>query len=424
MADNTDQQFVPLYHDIVLTDVGNTHPNPNDVQIPSGSGTSTSAPLTTTDHTHLLQLVNTLVDSRLSALLPVSYPQASPASPVLPPASSAGLDFPTLQQFFAPTVTTATVSYSALPNAALTSNINNNNNGSLAVGNSNAVLTSQSNLFTQPHLFQQQQQINNQHQSELPAIPSKILKQIKNGEFVDFDTLLPSNIGRPNNSAVSLAFDGDGNISFHRNESTIHQFSKKAKVIDLNSWLMAWSRYFQASLVYRPHLVGQMLSYQVYISHLANDYSFSGWYTYDKAFRTFVSNNPTARWDLSNQTLYNLHLMGNKQPSQCYLCQSKDHLAPRCPSSFAAPASASSSFVSHSAPHFSSPRMPPRPGPRPRPPSFPRAQYFQPYPSLRQPFPAPPSSSYPLTALRSPFQSPRRCRRRRRRRRRWIQCPR
>ena len=60
---------------------------------------------------------------------------------------------------------------------------------------------------------QQQQQMNVQSQSDyqLPAVPAKILKQIKNGEFVDFDLLLPSNIGRPTKSTVSLAFDGDGN---------------------------------------------------------------------------------------------------------------------------------------------------------------------------------------------------------------------
>ena len=85
MANNTDQhqQFVPLYNDLALTDVGNTiHPNPNDGQTPSGSGTSTR--LVTTDHVQLLQLVN----SRLSAFLPASNPPASPISPVLPPRAS------------------------------------------------------------------------------------------------------------------------------------------------------------------------------------------------------------------------------------------------------------------------------------------------------------------------------------------------
>eukprot|EP00111_Clytia_hemisphaerica_P020463 TCONS_00060295-protein len=155
------------------------------------------------------------------------------------------------------------------------------------------------------------------------AIPAKILKQIKNGEFIDFDYLLPTNVGRPSNSSVSLAFDGDGNISLQRNElSSSHNqhLSKKAKVMDLNSWLMAWSRYFQASLVYHPHLIHQLLAYQIYIAQLANDYTFFGWYTYDKAFRTLMANNPSARWDIANVTLYNIHLQGQRQPSQCYLC--------------------------------------------------------------------------------------------------------
>lgn len=62
---------------------------------------------------------------------------------------------------------------------------------------------------------------------------------------------------------------------------------------------MAWSIYFQASLVYRPHLVHQLVSY--------NEYPFFGWYTYDKAFRTLITNNPKARWDVSNISLYNMH---------------------------------------------------------------------------------------------------------------------
>ena len=352
----------------------------------------------------LLSMVNTLVDNRLSSVLPSAFTNTSNTAqlpsnlhPDVLSMFQQSLQNNLLQQHppppsAAPVSSTPTLfSAIALHNAhtAVTPGINN---GNLTAGVNNLY----PNLANQQqqHLQQQlnsSQSVQAQSDFQLPAVPAKILKQIKNGEFVDFDLLLPSNIGRPTNSTVSLAFDGDGNISLQKNDSSGQQLTKKAKVIDLNSWFMAWSRYFQASLVYRPHLVHQLVFYQMYIAHLANDYSFFGWYTYDKAFRIFIANNPTARWDVSNISLYNMHLRGHREPSQCYLCQSKDHLASRCPS-FAFPArpSVNQGYTSQLAQQVTpSSRLPSHPGPRPRPPSLPRTRYFQPYPSLRQPFPAP-----------------------------------
>ena len=50
-------------------------------------------------------------------------------------------------------------------------------------------------------------------------------------------------------------------------------------------------------LIYRGHLADQLVKYQVLISQFATNYNFAAWYAYDKAFRTFISNNPHARLD-------------------------------------------------------------------------------------------------------------------------------
>uniref|UniRef100_A0A7M5X404 Uncharacterized protein n=3 Tax=Clytia hemisphaerica TaxID=252671 RepID=A0A7M5X404_9CNID len=142
---------------------------------------------TVTDQsTQLLSLVNSLVDSRLNSFFASSQSSSSQlASPVLPSTSQDNVLLSTIatssslssQQDSTPTTNTPPMnSSSALINALLTAN-----NGTLAMGNQNITLSSQ------PHLAGQNQNtfnfVNNCN-NELPAIPAKILKQIKSGRRI------------------------------------------------------------------------------------------------------------------------------------------------------------------------------------------------------------------------------------------------
>ena len=58
--------------------------------------------------------------------------------------------------------------------------------------------------------------------------------------------------------------------------------------------------FFQAYITFYPHLANQLAEYQIYIARIAKNFSFKFWYAYDQAFRLSISNNPSARWDVTN----------------------------------------------------------------------------------------------------------------------------
>ena len=146
----------------------------------------------------------------------------------------------------------------------------------------------------------------------LPPIPSSVISRIRRGEFVNFDNLLPQNLGRPTSSAVSLSFDGD-TLSLSNPLDTFSQSinnnsnHKKARILDLCSWMLAWTLFIQAMVVFHGHLTQQLHEYQLFIAKLASQYNFNAWYSYDQAFRQHIANNPQASWAVSNVFLYNLH---------------------------------------------------------------------------------------------------------------------
>lgn len=48
-----------------------------------------------------------------------------------------------------------------------------------------------------------------QSENTLPPVPMSVIQKIKKGEFVNFDNLLPGNLGRPTNTSISLNLDGE-----------------------------------------------------------------------------------------------------------------------------------------------------------------------------------------------------------------------
>ena len=131
----------------------------------------------------------------------------------------------------------------------------------------------------------------------LPAIPSSILERIRRGEFVNFDLLLPNNVPSETRDTFTMSLNnsesGNGPRIVVQNGSR----SAKNKIMDLYSWFIAWSLFFQAYIIFRGHLACQLAKYQIFIAQLASNYNFTAWYSYDQAFRTYIANNPTSRWD-------------------------------------------------------------------------------------------------------------------------------
>ena len=87
--------------------------------------------------------------------------------------------------------------------------------------------------------------------------------------------------------------------------------NNKNKDTDIFTWFLAWSLFFQVSLIFRAHLAEKMAKCQLFIAQLATQYYFNSWYNYDQAFRLFVANNPLFdSWDKCNEDIYNVQLRG------------------------------------------------------------------------------------------------------------------
>ena len=233
---------------------------------------------------------------------------------------------------------------------------------------------------------------------KLPAVPADVINRIRRGEFVNFDNLLPSNIGKSSSSKITITNDGErlcvANNSTDSSSSNSRNF--KSKVRDFFSWSLAWTLFFQIMIQFRSHLAGQLLQYQLYITNLANQYTFWAWYKYDQAFRRIVANNDDIGWDSVDEGSFNMHVRGQSERVQCYHCGASNHLASSCPSKGKSLPLALSRGTHLFGNNNQSPRMR-NPGPPPTPPfsgtpgSNPPSSVFpNQQQSTRPPFPTPP----------------------------------
>ena len=237
----------------------------------------------------------------------------------------------------------------------------------------------------------------------LPAVPSSVIQRIRRGEFVNFDHLLPQNLGRSTESQISLSFDGE-KLLLSNNDGTGSSSTTtnktKAKVVDFFTWSLAWTLFFQTMIQFRAYLAEKLLRYQFYITHLANLYSFSAWHDYDIAFRQSIANNPNHfNWDSSDDDLYNIHVRGRTERAKCYICGSGNHLAPHCPKGKAVPSNKHQ--LGNQQQSFPKPRFPGHP---PTPPSFSGSNL----PSVSPNFQGSRSSLPPQQGSRPPFPAPQR----------------
>ena len=78
--------------------------------------------------------------------------------------------------------------------------------------------------------------------SLLPPAPTRVIQRIQHGEFINLKSLFPQNINDKDKKSVIVLFDGDG-LSLSQDDAWNDGQTKdyKYKVIDLQSWLLAWT---------------------------------------------------------------------------------------------------------------------------------------------------------------------------------------
>ena len=85
-----------------------------------------------------------------------------------------------------------------------------------------------------------------------------------------------------------------------------------AKLNSFVSWLRAWNEFMKCFVYFRPHLADQLMTYQDSVAQYAQDYPVSDWLAYDAAFRQYMANNPSLRWDGHYQFLFNRFLLSSR----------------------------------------------------------------------------------------------------------------
>ena len=162
----------------------------------------------------------------------------------------------------------------------------------------------------------------------LPPIPANILEQIKSSKFINFDNLLPS-VSPLRSEEYALQINSA--VAGEPTVSLVPHHQSRAKIIDLPTWLTAWTSFLQASILYHPHRMSQLIAYQATITRFASQYIFSAWHTYDRLFRYTMANDLSLSWGLVNDDLFNRYLRGASLRPVCFSCRNYGHLANNCP---------------------------------------------------------------------------------------------
>ena len=157
----------------------------------------------------------------------------------------------------------------------------------------------------------------------MPPIPRAEIDKIRNGEFVNFDNLLPNH--NPVNQDEYTFKEVGGSITL------VPKRQNKPKVLTFNSWMLAWTVFFRAYSQFWPHRTQELIAYQGIICNFATQYSFTSILVYDRLFRLRLAQDQTLSWSRVDDNLYNVHLRGSALQTACFNCHTFGHFANACP---------------------------------------------------------------------------------------------
>ena len=156
--------------------------------------------------------------------------------------------------------------------------------------------------------------------TDLPTLPKKMLDKIKQGEYVDLNkiyALITNSYEESEGEKTTYTVAVKENLKDDQQHVKITpSASDKLKVIDLESWFLAWSAFLETFVYYHPHLTQDLLRYQAHIAMYATLYKVSAWLQYDKSFRNKVTSYPQMSWAKEDSRLFIAHLRGNELPSK------------------------------------------------------------------------------------------------------------
>ena len=112
-----------------------------------------------------------------------------------------------------------------------------------------------------------------------PPVPSKLVKKIEAGDFIDMAELRPEGLGTMEDSAPGRSTKG-----------------KTKMISNILEWIRCFSLYVAILSRSAPHRVPDLLSYQALIIEAQMEYPGDHWLGYDRRFRQRAAVTKTTKW--------------------------------------------------------------------------------------------------------------------------------
>ena len=125
----------------------------------------------------------------------------------------------------------------------------------------------------------------------LPPIPSRLMKRVEDGLFVEMAELLPSHLD-----------SADLNV----NEGQVTSCKQLPTVTDIIDWIQCFAVYMAIISRHKPKRIADLLGYQSLIIGASMDCREGKWVIYDRRFRLKASASRNALWSVIDVTLWNM----------------------------------------------------------------------------------------------------------------------
>ena len=166
------------------------------------------------------------------------------------------------------------------------------------------------------------------------AVPSSVQERILRGEFIELSSLLPELLAYGNDSNDGsktfqlVSSSGPAGQALSIVESDVRQV--KRKVLDITTWLEAWTTYTQVVTAAAPQRIQEFLAYQRIILTANRQFYSQAWLEYDRQLRLLVAQQPSRRLDVIDSNLWQLAFTGHARPA-CASCKSVHPGTGNCP---------------------------------------------------------------------------------------------
>ena len=147
----------------------------------------------------------------------------------------------------------------------------------------------------------------------LPPVPTKLVKRIQDGEFIDMSELAIDRLGLP------LSDDNTKSVC-----------SRRQPVTSIVEWAQCFSNYIALVAQTQLQRVSDLLGYQHLILEAHLQYEGDGWVAYNRHFRQIAATYPEVLRARRNMDLWNIAFAGHQCKPYCQHCFGSTHFSEEC----------------------------------------------------------------------------------------------